>query len=194
MESILYNLESYVVLFWCQIGQRLFGHIFIPEKNTLHSPPPPPHFKELNCSSVSCLKYCIQIYLPTYTNAHFFFWGEISMRIICTLERFLFIWSNLHNETKLRSWTTPYSQFYETWSINLSRQNVCLTSCIASEFSRCITISHSTGILRVYNEGPLYFFRDTWLTILFFRDSWYKSILRLHEFEFSLFHEREILF
>ena len=52
LESILYQLESYVVLFWCQIGQRLC-HIFLPEKNTPHSPPPPPHFKELNCLSVS---------------------------------------------------------------------------------------------------------------------------------------------
>ena len=43
-------------------------------------------------------------------------------------------------------------------------------------------------------EGPLYFFRDMLLRILFFRDSWYKSILHPCEFEFSLFCEREILF
>ena len=51
---------------------KTLSHISSRKKYTPQPlPPPPPHFKELNCSTVSCLKYCIQIYLPVYTNAHF---------------------------------------------------------------------------------------------------------------------------
>ena len=86
----------------------------------------------------SCLKYCIQIYLPAYTNA--LFSPEISPgnqhAYYMHVGRFLFIYGVI----------SITSQNYEVEQLllpvlsnmeNKSRQNVCLTSCIISGFSRC---------------------------------------------------------
>ena len=137
---------------------KTMSHISSKKKNTPHSPPPPPHhFKELDCLSVSCLKYCIQIYLPVYTitNALFSPWNftlEIGMRIICTPERFLFIYEVICI-TRQNYEVEQLPILPVLWNMeNKLRQNVCQTSCITSEFSRCITISHSTGISQVYDH------------------------------------------
>ena len=80
---------------------------------------------------------------------------------------FAFIWNkcNLHIKTKIQSWTTP-----SLWNMeNKSRQNVCLASCITTV--NVHHISHSTGILQVYDHNQKY--------VASFRVFWWQN--NLHE-------------
>ena len=125
------------------------------------------------------------MYLPVYTNEHFFseisLWGmKISMRIMHA-ERFVFIWSNLHNEVKYKVEQLPV-----LWNMeNKSRQNVCPASCIASEFSQCI--SHWSRQLEsrrstITIENQLHFFDYFYNKIIHMENFWlgFVKVLSTH--------------
>ena len=86
-------------------------------------------------------------------------------------EPFVFIWGNLHNETKRQSWTTPKS---------MKHGEQIKTKCLPSfmhHFSRCPSykycISHSTGI-----SGAGLYDHDR-KSVTFFRVFWWQT--NLHE-------------
>ena len=117
--------------------------IYLPENNTPHSPPPPLLRTELLECIMSKILYT---YLFTHVYKCTLFFWNFTLRlglenqhayVLCTPERFIFIWSTLRNEAKYKVEQLPV-----LWNMeNKSRQNVCLhvASCITSEFSQCIS-------------------------------------------------------
>ena len=161
MESILYQLESCCFILVSN-RPKTMSHISSRKKYTPPPPSPLQRTELLECimSKILHTNLSTLVYIKM---CNFFFWNftlEISMRIICTPEHFLFIWSNLHNETKICNWTTPYSQFYETWRINQGKIFAKLHASLQSsvDVSLSVTQLESRRSSTITIENQLHFY------------------------------------
>ena len=129
-------------------------HIFQKKKYTPLPPPPPLLRIELLECIMSKILHTNLFTGPVYTNTHFFFWNFTSSGLQ-NQHAYYACWNTLSSyevicitRQKYKVEQLPILRNME----NKSRQNVCLASCITSEFSRCI--SHSN-----WNRKSVAFFR-----------------------------------